>query len=89
MLNHKGWTDPEKSIKGGAKILASGYISIGQDTLYLEKFDVVNGGDGYYSHQYMTNVSASRTEGYTIRNTYTDMGLLSSESKIKFKNSSI
>ena len=81
----QGWTDPEKSIKGGAKILASGYISIGQDTLYLEKFDVVNGGDGYYSHQYMTNVSASRTEGYTIRNTYTDMGLLSSESKIKFK----
>lgn len=81
----QGWTDPEKSIKGGAKILASGYISIGQDTLYLEKFDVVNGGDGYYSHQYMTNVSASRTEGYTIRNIYTDMGLLSSESKIKFK----
>lgn len=81
----QGWTDPEKSIKGGAKILASGYISIGQDTLYLEKFDVVNGGDGYYSHQYMTNVSASRTEGYTIRNTYTNMGLLSSESKIKFK----
>lgn len=81
----QGWTNPEKSIKGGAKILASGYISIGQDTLYLEKFDVINGGDGYYSHQYMTNVSASRTEGYTIRNTYTDMGLLSSESKIKFK----
>ena len=81
----QGWTDPEKSIKGGAKILASGYISIGQDTLYLEKFDVVNGGDGYYSHQYMTNVSASKTEGYTIRNTYTNMGLLSSESKIKFK----
>lgn len=81
----QGWTDPEKSIKGGAKILASGYISIGQDTLYLEKFDVVNGGDGYYSHQYMTNVSASKTEGYTIRNTYTNMGLLSSSSKIKFK----
>lgn len=81
----QGWTDPEKSIKGGAKILAAGYISIGQDTLYLEKFDVVNGGDGYYSHQYMTNVSASKTEGYTIRNTYTDMGLLSSVSKIKFK----
>lgn len=81
----QGWTNPEKSIKGGAKILAAGYISIGQDTLYLEKFDVVNGGDGYYSHQYMTNVSASKTEGYTIRNTYTDMGLLSSGSKIKFK----
>lgn len=81
----QGWTDPEKSIKGGAKILAAGYISIGQDTLYLEKFDVVNGGDGYYAHQYMTNVSASRTEGYTIRNTYTSMGLLSSGSKIKFK----
>ena len=33
----------------------------------------------------MTNVSASKTEGYTIRNTYTNMGLLSSDSKIKFK----
>lgn len=82
---NKGWTDPEKAIKGGAAVLASGYISCGQDTLYLEKFDVIDGGDGYYAYQYMTNVSASKTEGNTIRDTYKEMGLLTSDSKIKFK----
>lgn len=82
---NKGWTDPEKAIKGGAEVLASGYISCGQDTLYLEKFDVIDGGDGYYAYQYMTNVSASKTEGSTIRDTYEEMGMLSKDSKIKFK----
>lgn len=81
----KGWTDPEKAIKGGAAVLASGYISCGQDTLYFEKFNVVNKDDGLYAYQYMTNVSASKTEGNTIRNTYKEMGLLSKDSKIKFK----
>ena len=65
-----GWTDPEKSIKGGAKFVADEYISSGQSTLYLQKFDVDN-SDGYlYWHQYMQNVSASKTEGGTILSTY-------------------
>lgn len=81
----KGWTDPEKSIKGGAAVIVKDYISCGQDTLYLQKFDVVDGGDGYYAWQYMTNVSASKTEGYTMRDAYNEMGLLSGKSKIKFK----
>ena len=81
----QGWTDPEKSIKGGAAIIVKNYIAGGQDTLYLQKFDVIDGGDGYYAWQYMTNVSASKTEGYTIKDTYNKMGLLSSSSKIKFK----
>lgn len=33
----KGWTDPEKSIKGGAKFVADEYINYGQNTLYLQK----------------------------------------------------
>lgn len=81
----KGWTDPEKAIKAGAELIVKDYIAGGQDTLYLEKFDVIDGGDGYYVWQYMTNLSASKTEGYTIKNTYNEMGLLSSDSKIKFK----
>lgn len=81
----KGWTDPEKAILGGAEFLVSDYISGGQDTLYLQKFDVVDGGDGYYSWQYMTNVSATKSEAEEIRETYRDMGMLTKESKIKFK----
>ena len=81
----KGWTDPEKAILGGAEFLVSDYISGGQDTLYLQKFDVVDGGDGYYSWQYMTNVSATKSEAEEIREAYRDMGMLTKDSKIKFK----
>lgn len=73
---NQGWTDPEKAIKGGAKLVAKEYIGIGQNTLYLEKFDVVDGGNGYYWNQYMTNVSASKTEGATVKATYQKLGLL-------------
>lgn len=80
-----GWTDPEKAIKGGAQLLAQNYISKGQDTLYLQKFDIVDGGDGFYGHQYMTNISASKEEGLTVKNAYLKMGMLTKESKIKFR----
>lgn len=80
-LNHaqsQGWDDPEKSIRGGAEFLASGYISRGQSTLYLQKFDVDSSDGGLYYHQYMQNVSAALTEGNTVRNSYASMGLLDS-----------
>ncbi len=79
-----GWTDPEKAIKGGASVISNGYTSQGQDTLYLEKFDV-DKTNGLYSHQYMTNVSASKTEGEQIREAYRDVGMLTKDSKIIFK----
>ena len=81
----KGWTNPQAAIYGGAELLANDYIKGGQDTLYLQKFDVVDGGDGYYSWQYMTNVSATKSEAEKIREAYRNMGMLSKESKIKFK----
>lgn len=65
-----GWTDPEKSIKGGAKFVADEYISQGQSTLYLQKFDVDNTDGSLYWHQYMQNVSAAKSEGNTILQTY-------------------
>ncbi len=81
----KGWNNPEKAIHGGADFIAREYIKYGQDTLYLEKFNVADKDGNYYSHQYMTNVSASKTEGETVREAYRDMGLLTSNSKMKFK----
>lgn len=66
----QGWTDPEKSIKGGAKFVADEYINDGQSTLYLQKFDVDNSDGSLYWHQYMQNVSAAKSEGSTILKTY-------------------
>lgn len=66
----EGWDTPEKSIRGGAEILAQKYIARGQNTLYLQKFDVVDGGDGYYAHQYMTNLLAAESEAKTMQKTY-------------------
>ncbi len=71
----KGWTTPELSIKGGAKFLAGEYISDYQDSLYLEKYQVDSAG-GLYNHQYMQNVSAPYSEGYSTYVAYRDLGML-------------
>ncbi|MCI9178172.1 MAG: SH3 domain-containing protein [Clostridia bacterium] len=81
----QGWTNPEKSIMGGAEFLAREYVSYGQNTLYLQKFNVNDKNGNYYSYQYMTNVSASKSEGESVREAYRDMGMLTKESKIKFR----
>ena len=70
---NKGWTDPEKSIEGGAEFLAEDYIAIGQNTLYLQKFDVDDSDGDLYSHQYMQNVSAAKSESSSILKTYKDI----------------
>lgn len=67
-----GWTSPEKSIKGGATFVGSSYINKLQNTLYLQKFDVVDGGNGYYSHQYMTNLQAPTSEAKNMKKAYSD-----------------
>ena len=40
----------------------NGYISVNQDTIYYEKFDVST-ADGNYTHQYMQNLAAPVQEG--------------------------
>lgn len=70
-----GWTDPEISIKEGAKILASNYINNGQNTLYLQKFDVDDNGSLYY-HQYMQNVYAAKNESINMKAAYEQLGFL-------------
>ena len=70
------WNDPVKAIKGGAIWIATNYIAVGQDTLYFQKFDVVSNGTALYNHQYMQNIFAARSEGYTTYSTYSKLGLL-------------
>ena len=70
------WNDPAKAIKGGAIWISTNYIAVGQDTLYFQKYDVVNNGTTLYNHQYMQNIFAARSEGYTTYNTYKSIGLL-------------
>ena len=70
------WNDPIKAIKGGAIWIATNYIAVGQDTLYFQKFDVVSNGTTLYNHQYMQNIFAARSEGYTTYSTYNKLGLL-------------
>lgn len=69
----EGWNTPEKSIKGGAAFLAAKYVLVEQDTLYLQKFDVVDGGNGLYWHQYMTNLEAASSEAELMKKAYSDL----------------
>lgn len=60
------WNTPYKAILGGAKWIANGYIDRNQNTLYYQKFDVIN--NRY--HQYMQNIGAPASESKVIRKTY-------------------
>ncbi|MFQ8788569.1 SH3 domain-containing protein [Ruminococcus sp.] len=64
------WTNQYKSIVGGSIFLGTGYITKGQDTLYLQKFDMVDGGNGLYYHQYMTCVFGQANEAISLKNAY-------------------
>ena len=75
----ENWTTPEKSIEAGANYITENYIKIGQDTLYLQKFDVINNEiDGLYKHQYMQNLHGAVSEGNKTYNTYSSNGMLTS-----------
>ena len=72
----ENWYNGYYSIYGGAKIISSNYILQGQDTLYLQKFDVDASNNGLYWHQYMQNVCAPTSEGRNIRKSYEQAGSL-------------
>ena len=66
-----GWDTRYKSLLGGSQLLAKNYIAVGQDTLYFQKFNVVN-AKNLYGHQYMSNLTAAYTEGRKLGQGYTD-----------------
>lgn len=72
----QGWNSPYKAIIGGASFLGSNYIGVGQDTLYLQKWDLV--GPNYANHQYMQNIQAPSTESIKTYNGYKNIGLVNS-----------
>lgn len=76
------WTNQYKSIVGGSIFLGTGYITKGQDTLYLQKFDMVDGGNGLYAHQYMTCVFGQANEAISLKNAY-DSDILNSAMEFK------
>ena len=72
----EGWTTRYASLSGGAAVLSKNYILKGQDTLYLQKFDVDSSYNGLYYHQYMQNIKAPCSEGSSIRKAYTNAGAI-------------
>jgi beta-N-acetylglucosaminidase len=69
------WDSREKAITGGAIWIARGYIAIGQDTLYGQKFDLVADPD-LFIHQYAQNIQMAWAEGRRTYRSYESMQLL-------------
>lgn len=66
-----GWNNAYFSILGGADVISANYIKKGQDTLYLQKYNVnPQASHALYTHQYMQNISAPTTEGASIKRLY-------------------
>ncbi len=73
------WDNPQKAIKGGAVFIGSSYILVGQNNLYLQKFDVNDDrGTNLFWHQYMTNCLAPYSESSGIHKAYSSNGMLNS-----------
>lgn len=71
------WNTKEKAITGGGIFIGSSYINVGQNTIYLQKFDVNDErGNDLFWHQYMTNVLAPYSESKSIYTGYQNIGLL-------------
>ncbi len=72
------WTDPDKAICGGALWIAKSYIEIGQNTLYFQKFDILDNDDGMYKHQYAQNIAMASNEAVRYYTAYASQDMLDS-----------
>ena len=68
------WTNRYNAIVGGAYLLGVNYISRGQDTIYLQKFNVTD--NSTYYHQYMANIEAPYAESKKTAGAYENMEVL-------------
>lgn len=74
-----GWNTPYNAIKGGADLLSNNYLSQGQFTSYLQKFNVKPNDIAHlYLNQYMTNIVAPSSEATTTYQSYLKMNLVDS-----------
>ena len=82
------WNTEYRAIVGGAKWIAKNYISVGQDTSYFKKYNVVYNylkekgeiTNPYenFTHHYMTNIMAPSSEARTTYKSYYTTGILDS-----------
>ena len=68
--SYRPWNTRIKAIYGGSKYIAEKYVSKGQNTLYFQKFNVVNKENTIYSHQYMSNIQAASSESARLQLAY-------------------
>ena len=74
---NNNWTNAYASILGGANVISANYIKKGQDTLYLQKFNVSpTASNPVYTHQYMQNISAPTSEALSMKKLYESAGAL-------------
>lgn len=78
----KNWDTLEKAIIGGIDYVKDDYINKGQDTLYLQKFDVVDKDNSLYKNQYMQNILAPQSEASRIKKIYKASNTI--DSKLNF-----
>ena len=64
------WNSRYKSIAGGAAYYSQNYVQNNKYTLYLKKFNVMNGASGVGTGQYMTNVQGAESEAAALRKGY-------------------
>lgn len=69
------WDNKKDAIFGGSKWIYNDYISIGQNTMYLKKFNT-NPAPGYSlgGHQYQTNITAPCSESLKLYTAYKETG---------------
>ena len=66
----QGWDTLDKAIIGGIDFMKKGYIDKAQNTLYLQKFDIVNQDGSLYTNQYMQNLLAPKSEAKNMKSIY-------------------
>ena len=66
----QGWDTLEKALIGGVEFIKEGYINVGQNTLYLQKFDIVDQDGELYVNQYMQNLLAPQSEARNMLEIY-------------------
>ncbi len=64
------WNNRYKSILGGAEYYSKNYVQNNKYTLYLKKFNVMNGLASVGTGQYMTNVQGAESEAAALRRGY-------------------
>ena len=67
---NRPWNTRYKSILGGGKFYYEEYVEPKQNTLYLKKFNVMNGLSSVATHQYMSNVQGAYLEAYRLKKAY-------------------